>query len=351
MTTRRVLAGTVAFLCFALPAQAGEGWYLSLEGGANIVDDWEHTRTRWTICGPEIKEALAAFETGWSAFGAAGYALNGWRVEVEGGYRHNDIESYVKNWKGEIVREGGSRFDPSGELTEASLLINIIYDVPIFERFSISVGLGAGADFASFKLNTIWAPVDEDDWHFVYQGLAGVNYALTEMTVLFVNYRFANVSDVSFDPTALVHLEGEDFQKQAATAGVRFQLSAPGLPPAPPPAAPQPVPLEREFMVFFGFNKWSLSAEALSTIREAAGAVRASGSAAIRVVGHADRAGSIAYNKGLSLRRAKSVKKALIDEGLGAEAISISGRGESEPLVPTADGMRESQNRRVHISF
>jgi outer membrane protein OmpA-like peptidoglycan-associated protein len=133
---------------------------------------------------------------------------------------------------------------------------------------------------------------------------------------------------------------------------VRFALSAPALPvPASPQAAPVPVPLEREFMVFFGFNRWSLTPQALNTIKEAIGAVHASGSASIHVVGHADRAGSIAYNKQLSLRRAQSVRKALIAEGLSAASIAISGRGESEPQVPTADGVREPQNRRVHISF
>ena len=81
------------------------------------------------------------------------------------------------------------------------------------------------------------------------------------------------------------------------------------------------------------------------------GSVRESGSAAIRVIGHADRAGSIAYNKTLSLKRAKTVRQALVAEGVARDAISISGRGESEPMVPTADGAREPQNRRVHISF
>jgi outer membrane protein OmpA-like peptidoglycan-associated protein len=31
--------------------------------------------------------------------------------------------------------------------------------------------------------------------------------------------------------------------------------------------------------------------------------------------------------------------------------IAVDGRGESEPMVPTADGVREPQNRRVNISF
>jgi outer membrane protein OmpA-like peptidoglycan-associated protein len=354
MKTTRVLAGAILSLFFAMPAQSSEGWYVSLEGGASTVADWEHTRTKWTWCGPVVKEALAAFEPGWAAFGAAGYSMSQWRVEIEGGYRHNEIASYAKEgWNGQVlVREGGLALQPSGELDEASLMLNVIYDVPIFERFSLAIGLGAGADYTSFKLDTPWAPVDQDDWHFAYQGLAGVNYALSEATVVFVNYRFTNVSDIRFDPNPLVQLEGGDFEKHAATAGVRFALSAPALPvPASPQAAPVPVPLEREFMVFFGFNRWSLTPQALNTIKEAIGAVHASGSASIHVVGHADRAGSIAYNKALSLRRAQSVRKALIAEGLSAAAIEISGRGESEPQVPTADGVREPQNRRVHISF
>jgi outer membrane protein OmpA-like peptidoglycan-associated protein len=350
MNTKRALAAIIMSLFSVVPAQSSDGWHFSFESGASAVADWEHTRTKWTWCGPEVKDALATFSTGWSAFGAAGYSMNQWRIELEGGYRHNEIDSYAKEgWKGKLWTLEG---DLSGELTEASLMLNVIYDVPIFERFSLAIGLGAGADYTSFKLETPWAPVDEADWHFAYQGLAGLNYALTAATVVFVNYRFTNVSDIRFDPTPLVQLEGGDFEKHAATAGVRFALSAPAVPqPAAPPSAPAPVPLEREFMVFFGFNRWNLAPQALDTIKEAVGAVRESGSASIRVVGHADRVGSIAYNKALSVRRAKSVRQALIDQGLAADAISISGRGESEPLVPTADGVRESQNRRVHISF
>ncbi|MCE9522180.1 MAG: OmpA family protein [Alphaproteobacteria bacterium] len=354
MTMTRAFAGAFVSLGFVFPAFAADGFYVSLDGGASAVSDWEHTRTKWTVCGPVLKDAVATFDTGWAAFGSAGYTLGQWRVEVEGGYRHNEIASYVKEgWNGQyLVREGGSHPLPSGELSEASAMLNLLYDVPLFERFSLSVGLGAGADYTSFKLATAWAPVDEGAWHFAYQGLAGLNFALTEVTTLFVAYRYANVSDIHFQPTSTVQLDGEDFEKQAATAGVRFAFAAPAAPAAAPPeATPGPVPLEREFIVFFGFNKWSLSPAALSTIREAVGAVHKSGSANIRVVGHADRAGSIAYNKALSVHRAQSVRKALIGEGLAPTAISVSGRGESEPQVPTADGVREPQNRRAHISF
>jgi len=69
----------------------------------------------------------------------------------------------------------------------------------------------------------------------------------------------------------------------------------------------------------------------------------------IGVTGHADRSGSDAYNMALSLRRANAVKDQLVREGIPASAITVVGRGESQPLVQTADGVREPQNRRVEI--
>jgi outer membrane protein OmpA-like peptidoglycan-associated protein len=122
--------------------------------------------------------------------------------------------------------------------------------------------------------------------------------------------------------------------------------------PLAPPPPPQPaVPAEREFLIFFGFNRSVLTPQAMETVRQAATAAQQQGTAKIRVVGHTDRSGSLNYNKALSMRRADTVKKALVAEGVMGSAISIAGRGESQPLVPTADGAREAQNRRVQINF
>ena len=51
----------------------------------------------------------------------------------------------------------------------------------------------------------------------------------------------------------------------------------------------------------------------------------------------------------LSLRRANSVKNELVRQGVPADAIAVIGKGESNPLVATGDGVREPQNRRVEI--
>ena len=104
-------------------------------------------------------------------------------------------------------------------------------------------------------------------------------------------------------------------------------------------------------MVFFDFDRADLTAVALGTIRQAATSARNGRATKIQLTGHADRAGSDNYNMALSLRRANAVKSALIKEGIAEQAIVVIGRGEGEPLVPTADGVPQPQNRRVVIAF
>ena len=103
------------------------------------------------------------------------------------------------------------------------------------------------------------------------------------------------------------------------------------------------------FMVFFDWDKSNLTDRAQVTIKQAAAAYKAKGGAQITATGHTDRSGSETYNMALSLRRANSVKDALVSEGVKASDISVVGVGEAQPLVPTPDGVREAQNRRVQI--
>ncbi|TIX49363.1 OmpA family protein, partial [Alteraurantiacibacter aquimixticola] len=73
--------------------------------------------------------------------------------------------------------------------------------------------------------------------------------------------------------------------------------------------------------------------------------------AAIMLAGHADRSGSTTYNVGLSERRNESVQGYLTARGIPQARISSEAFGESMPRVPTADGVRELQNRRVEITY
>ncbi len=98
-------------------------------------------------------------------------------------------------------------------------------------------------------------------------------------------------------------------------------------------------------MVFFDWDRSNLSQQAVQTVGQAAAAFQARGSARITATGHTDTSGPESYNMALSLRRANSVKNELVRDGVPADAVQVVGRGESNPLVPTADGVREPQNR------
>jgi len=116
-------------------------------------------------------------------------------------------------------------------------------------------------------------------------------------------------------------------------------------------AAPKPQRQPRTFMVFFDFDRATLTPGALDIVKEAANAAKANGNARIICTRHTDAAGAPAYNMALSLRRASAVKEALMRDGLPDESIDVWGRGEAALLVATKDSVREPQNRRVEIAI
>lgn len=65
------------------------------------------------------------------------------------------------------------------------------------------------------------------------------------------------------------------------------------------------------------------------------------------VAGHTDAKGNPQYNKQLSLRRAESVKRYLISNGIDPGRMDTIGYGSEKPLAP--DRPDDAQNRRVEI--
>jgi outer membrane protein OmpA-like peptidoglycan-associated protein len=126
-------------------------------------------------------------------------------------------------------------------------------------------------------------------------------------------------------------------------------VAAVAPPPPPPVTPPQAAPLN--YLVFFNFNKSDLTADAQAIVKTAADNAAKANTTKLTVTGHTDTVGSDAYNMRLSMRRAVSVQKELIHDGVPAGEIAIFAKGKRDLLVPTADGVREPQNRRVQIVF
>ena len=121
-------------------------------------------------------------------------------------------------------------------------------------------------------------------------------------------------------------------------------------PPAPPPPPPQACPNQLPGMVFFDWDSAELPADARQTVQFVVTNAPRCNWRNITVTGHADKSGSNEYNMGLSQRRAEAVAGMMASMGLPSAAITAAARGEEQPRVPTSDGVREAQNRRVEIT-
>ena len=102
-------------------------------------------------------------------------------------------------------------------------------------------------------------------------------------------------------------------------------------------------------MVFFDWGKPDPRGDDSATLDRAADAWRSNPKARLQLSGHTDRSGSASYNRLAARRRAEAIRNQLAERGVPMAAISILSYGEEHPLVPTEDGVREGQNRRVEI--
>jgi len=132
--------------------------------------------------------------------------------------------------------------------------------------------------------------------------------------------------------------------------GLRLTFGQPTeLAPAPAPAVVPAPAAARSYLVFFDWDRATLTDRARQIIREAANSATRVQYTRIVVNGHTDISGTPRYNMGLSLRRAQAVAGELVRDGVPASAIAIRGFGQTRPLVATGPGVREPQNRRVEI--
>ena len=121
--------------------------------------------------------------------------------------------------------------------------------------------------------------------------------------------------------------------------------------PAPKPAAMSNQAGDQVWRIFFPFDKSSLSNEAKTFIDRIVSAYQSQKPNAVTVTGHTDASGTDRYNQALSERRANAVVKALADKGVPSTVVNERALGESNLPKPTADGVKEPENRQVTVTF
>lgn len=340
-----LLASAMALSAYTLStsAEAGhrpQGWYVGIEAGGTWMRDADIEP------GLPATDIAVEFDDGLAILGEIGYRWdNNWRLELELGSRHNDVECFSVN---------GGACSPTPALSDVSQfsqMVNLIHDIDITERTAISIGIGLGGNFVDADGTSL---TEDDDYVFAAQAVFQLSHQLTDGIDLVLAYRFMTSDDPEFRHAALQTMEMES-ESHTVSVGLRFDLEADAMEPMPvvasepPPAAPLPPP--KQFIVFFGFNKANLSKEARGIVHEAAAAAMQQGYVTILVTGHTDTVGSARYNETLSARRAANVKKALVNEGIPAAGISASGKGETMLMVQTGDREMEPRNRRAEINL
>jgi len=211
MRAKVALLGTVCVLAVSGTAHAS-GWYVGLEAGASWIAD-NDVDVRATSAGLTTFNTIApaSFDGGWAIIAAVGYGMQGWRVEGELGWRKNDKDQFTP-----------LPFS-TGDLNEVTAMLNLSYEIPLGQKFGVVVGGGAGIDYAMLDIPTL----DDSDLNFAYQGIVGLNFALSPNTELTLNYRYLHVLDPEFEERANpgLILKFEDLSKHALTAGVRFSFA------------------------------------------------------------------------------------------------------------------------------
>ena len=363
---------------FAAPAaalaQPVTGPYISLGAGGNYIQDQNISRLSLP--------AVGAFSYGTDnnghirtdanviGSGAIGYGLgNGIRIELQGDYSRNTLTSF-------------SSLNAGGHEEQYKGFVNVLYDFdlsPFGLPLAPYVGVGAGYDQVHFLnghaagyvsdpssgtgVDTVFLRTTNTQGNFAAQGILGVAYNITQIPGLALTLE----GRVSSIPEAQDY-HGQFFAPGIATranfrtdytinyegvAGLRYALFTPAPPvaQAQPPAQPTspPVAPARTYLVFFDWDRADLTARARQIVAEAAQASTHVQTTQIEVNGYTDLSGTAAYNQRLSVRRAESVEAELVRDGVNRSEISIHGFGESNPLVQTAKGVREPQNRRVEI--
>jgi outer membrane protein OmpA-like peptidoglycan-associated protein len=339
--------GAAAVVALTAPADAArlKGWYGVFEGGGNYIQEFELAES--VPPGAPVTSVMAT-EIGWAALATLGYAYdNGWRFEVEGGYRNNGLKDLTL---------GGVVTPQTGDLSQYTLMANFMYDFPSSGAVTFSVGGGVGADWGRIDSVTLANPMRSDDVSIAFQGIAGMSIRAASWLDIVLNYRFLYVPGFEFEQPLIApnvaHADTAALYQHLLTLGFRFgahQEAEPMLAPAAPP--PEPPPVARQYVIYFGFNKCNITSDADTVLSEAAGAARSLGSVAIKIVGHTDTVGSQTANQRLSQCRANAAKTNLVGKGIPAGSISASGAGETQLMVQTENNVKEPQNRRATIDL
>lgn len=164
------------------------------------------------------------------------------------------------------------------------------------------------------------------------------------------------------DPWQTVLIEHQDRKARLARFALREGLPPPQveeyfIEPSEHHVAgfPTPIPVLRVVFserVFFDFDKTDLLEDAYAVLNTIAGSLqREPPDVTVFVAGHTDAIGTVNYNLGLGLRRARAVSDAITAFGINRAQMYLISFGKAAPAVPNDSIEGRARNRRVEFLF
>ncbi len=336
---------------------------------------------------------------GYDFGGVVGHDFGAFRLEAEASWREGDIDGLAADAvglprlpAGPVNTTAAVVTPAAGDVNMLSFMVNGLFD------FGPDDGLqgffGGGVGVARTEVQANYSNITPDVYNdsssgLAWQLLAGVRAPLSDSWDAGLRYRMFTAENVD-----LVDSLGRDSEGKYRTHSILGTLTynfggAPEPEPAtqtcwngsvilatatcpdrptPPvqtqtcwngavipatatcPTKPEPCK-QGPYIVFFEWDQSDITPDAATILNNAVSAYANCGMASVMLAGHADASGSKTYNVGLSERRNESVRSYLSSRGIPDARISSEAFGESQLRVPTADGVRELQNRRVEVTY
>ena len=359
MRTRYLLGAGVALAMAFSGAEAQAQWfplptgpgtiYFGVEGGFTSLQDASGHVVGTAI---PVKER---WDDGFNVGARAGYEWGPFRFEEEFRFAQNTLTRFAVDGAVGTRGPNGALGTIRGDRNQYAIMTNVIYDfnwlnLPWAITPHIGAGIGAVEVRDGVRVVGLGTITSNTDWEFGYQAIAGIRYNINPALAFDLDYRYLGTTDPTFRTGVGVRYTSEH-QTHNVVASLTMRFGAPAPVVAAPVPPPPPIVTRRVFLVFFDWDRDTITPDGMRIIQQAADAFRAGGNVQIQVTGYTDASGSAGYNQRLSERRANNVANALVRFGVPRQAMAVSGRGKNDQRVPTADGVREPQNRRVEIVF
>ena len=101
--------------------------------------------------------------------------------------------------------------------------------------------------------------------------------------------------------------------------------------------------------IHFGYDSFVLDSESKAALKANAAVMTDKSTLKIQVEGHCDQHGGIQYNIALGEKRANSVKKYLMDQGVKADRITTISYGKERPADAGTSAEADAKNRRANF--